>query len=45
VISQTMSALWQVMTQGTDQQRAEAVEILNETRRRLYGLLAEGDPE
>jgi DNA-binding PadR family transcriptional regulator len=45
VISQTMSALWQVMTQGTDQQRAEAVEILNEARRKLYGLLAEGDPE
>lgn len=44
-ISQTMSALWQVMTTGTDQQRAEAIEILNDTRRRLYGLLAEGDDE
>jgi len=44
-ISQTMSALWQVMTTGTDQQRVEAIEILNDTRRRLYGLLADGDPE
>jgi DNA-binding PadR family transcriptional regulator len=44
-ISQTMAALWQVMTNGTDQQRAEAVEILNDTRRQLYGLLADGDPE
>lgn len=42
-ISQTMAALWQVMTQGTDQQRAEAIDILNDARRRLYGLLAEGD--
>jgi len=44
-ISQTMAALWQVMTTGTDQQRAEAIDILNDTRRRLYGLLAEGDLE
>lgn len=44
-ISQTMSALWQVMSQGTDQQRAEAIEILNEARRKLYGLLAEGEAE
>lgn len=44
-ISQTMAALWQVVTTGTDQQRAEAIEILNDTRRRLYGLLAEGDAE
>ena len=44
-ISQTMAALWQVMTTGTDQQRAEAIDILNDTRRRLYGLLAEGDAE
>jgi DNA-binding PadR family transcriptional regulator len=44
-ISQTMAALWQVMTTGTDQQRADAIDILNDTRRRLYGLLAEGDAE
>jgi hypothetical protein len=34
-----------VVTTGTRQQQAEAAEILAETRRRLYGLLAEGDPE
>ncbi|HQR27979.1 MAG TPA: PadR family transcriptional regulator [Nocardioides sp.] len=45
VAGQVMSAVWQIMVSGTDQQRAEAIEILGETRRRLYGLLAEGDPE
>ena len=33
------------VTTGTRQQQAEAAEILAETRRKLYGLLAEGDPE
>ena len=37
--------MWQVMTSGTRQQQAEAAEILAETRRQLYGLLADGDPE
>jgi DNA-binding PadR family transcriptional regulator len=45
VAGQVMAAVWQVMTSGTRQQRAEAVEILADTRRRLYGLLADGDPE
>lgn len=45
VAGQVMAAVWQVMTSGTRQQRAEAAEILAETRRRLYGLLADGDPE
>jgi DNA-binding PadR family transcriptional regulator len=45
VSGQVMAAVWQVMTSGTRQQRAEAVEILADTRRRLYGLLADGDPE
>ncbi len=45
VIGQVMSAVWQVATNGSSRQRAEAVEILADTRRRLYGLLAEGDPE
>jgi len=40
-----MGALWQVMMHGTEQQKAEAADILGETRRRLYGLLAEGEPE
>jgi DNA-binding PadR family transcriptional regulator len=45
VIGQVMSAVWQVATNGSSRQRAEAVDILADTRRRLYGLLAEGDPE
>ena len=44
-IGQVMGAVWQIVTTGTRQQRAEAAEILADTRRRLYGLLAEGDPE
>lgn len=45
VVGQVMGAMWQVVTTGTSQQRAEATEILAETRRRLYQLLADGDPE
>ena len=45
VIGQVMGAVWQIVTTGTRQQRAEAAEILADTRRRLYGLLAEGDSE
>ncbi|MGA9745963.1 MAG: PadR family transcriptional regulator, partial [Nocardioides sp.] len=45
VIGQVMSAVWQVVTTGTRQQQAEAAEILADTRRKLYGLLAEGDGE
>lgn len=45
VIGQVMGAVWQVVTTGTRQQQAEAAEILADTRRKLYGLLAEGDPE
>lgn len=44
-IGQVMSAVWQIVTQGTDRQRRDAVAILVDTRRRLYGLLAEGDLE
>ncbi|HET7397228.1 MAG TPA: PadR family transcriptional regulator [Intrasporangium sp.] len=42
-MSQVAGALWQVMTTGTAAQRAEATEIMRDTRRRLYGLLADGD--
>src|SRR3954454_5064667 len=45
VIGQVMAAVWQVVVSGTKQQQAEAAEILADTRRKLYGLLAEGDPE
>jgi DNA-binding PadR family transcriptional regulator len=38
-----MAALRQVAVDGTDEQRAQALEILNDTRRRLYGLLAEAE--
>ncbi|MGZ4494323.1 MAG: PadR family transcriptional regulator [Nocardioides sp.] len=42
-IGQVMGAVWQVVTTGTRQQQAEAAEILGETRRKLYGLLADGE--
>ncbi len=43
VIGQVIGAVWQVMVSGTEQQRAEAADILADTRRRLYGLLADED--
>jgi DNA-binding PadR family transcriptional regulator len=45
LMGQVMGAMWQVMSAGTPRQRKQAAEILVETRRKLYGLLAEGDPE
>ncbi|MCX6395633.1 MAG: PadR family transcriptional regulator [Propionibacteriales bacterium] len=42
VIKQTVGAIVQVATAGTPAQQAKAVDILAETRRKLYGLLAEG---
>lgn len=42
VIGQTVGAIVQVVTTGTPDQRQKALEILAETRRKLYGLLAEG---
>ncbi|MDQ4054939.1 MAG: PadR family transcriptional regulator, partial [Actinomycetota bacterium] len=45
-IGQVMGAVWQILTQGSEQQRAAAIDILVDTRRRLYGVLADGtDPE
>ncbi|QBR93002.1 PadR family transcriptional regulator [Nocardioides euryhalodurans] len=41
---QLMSALWQILSSGTDQQRKDAMAVLIETRRKLYGLLADEDP-
>jgi DNA-binding PadR family transcriptional regulator len=38
-----MSALKQVGFNGTPEQRARALEILNETRRKLYAILADGE--
>ncbi len=42
VVGQTVGAIVQVMSTGTPDQRAKAIEILADTRRRIYGLLAEG---
>lgn len=41
-IGQVMSAIWQIVTNGSDAQRSAAVEVLVEARRRLYGILADG---
>jgi DNA-binding PadR family transcriptional regulator len=38
-------AAWQVATVGDEAQRARAVEVLGETRRALYRILAEDAPE
>ena len=45
LLGQTAAALWQVMATGTPNQQARAREILADTRRRLYGVLADGDEE
>ena len=42
-IGQVMAAVWQIVTTGTDRQRRDAINILIETRRQLYGLLADGE--
>ena len=42
-LGQLMSAVWQIITSGTDRQRREAIVLLSETRRKLYGLLADED--
>ncbi len=47
-IGQVMGAVWQIITQGSEQQRRAAIDILVETRRKLYGVLADGprpDPD
>lgn len=41
-LPQVMSAIWQIATTGSDRQRAAAVEVMVEARRRLYGILADG---
>lgn len=44
VLKHTAGAFAQVMQAGTPEQRERAVQVLDETRRKLYGILAE-DPE
>ncbi len=41
-IGQLMGAVWQIVTSGSEQQRAAAIEVLVDTRRKLYGILADG---
>ena len=41
-IGQMMGAVWQIVTQGTDSQRKAAIGVLVDTRRALYGILADG---
>jgi DNA-binding PadR family transcriptional regulator len=45
VIGQTIAAVWQVAATGTPDQQRRAAGILAETRRQLYGLLADGPEE
>ena len=40
---QAMHALRQVMMTGTDDQRERAAQVLDETRRKLYAILAESE--
>lgn len=45
-IAQVVSAVWQLVTQGSDEQKRSALGVLVETRRSLYGILADGrDPQ
>ena len=41
-VPQVLSAVWQLATQGSDQQRRAALDVLVDTRRKLYGILADG---
>ena len=41
-IGQVVSAVWQLATQGSEQQKRAALDVLVDTRRRLYGILADG---
>ncbi len=41
-IGQVLSAAWQLVTQGSESQRRAALDVLVETRRSLYQILAEG---
>jgi DNA-binding PadR family transcriptional regulator len=43
-VGQLMGALHQVMSVGSESQKARALDVVNDARRRLYGILAD-DPE
>jgi DNA-binding PadR family transcriptional regulator len=42
-VAQAAAAVMQVLHAGTDEQKAKALEVLTETRRKLYSILAEDD--
>ena len=42
-IGQVMGAVWQIVTAGSESQQRAAIEVLVETRRKLYGIIADGD--
>ncbi|MFS3128012.1 PadR family transcriptional regulator [Nocardioides sp. Bht2] len=42
-VGQVISAVWQIAATGSAAQRHAAVEVLSDARRRLYGILADGD--
>jgi DNA-binding PadR family transcriptional regulator len=42
-IGQLMGAVWQIITVGSESQQRAAIDVLVETRRKLYGILADGD--
>jgi len=42
-IGQVMGAVWQLVTAGSPTQQRAAIDVLVETRRKLYGILADGD--
>jgi DNA-binding PadR family transcriptional regulator len=41
-IGQVMGAVWQIVSSGSEAQRRAAVGVLVDTRRKLYGILADG---
>ncbi|MGH9250034.1 MAG: PadR family transcriptional regulator, partial [Acidimicrobiales bacterium] len=43
LVGQALAALWQIAVSGSADQRARAREVLDDARRRLYGILADGD--
>jgi len=42
-IGQVMGAVWQIVTAGSESQQRAAIDVLVETRRKLYGILDDGD--
>jgi hypothetical protein len=42
-MGQLMMAIRQVMHAGSESQKARALDVVNDARRRLYGILADDD--